>query len=99
MILRGECGAFNPLLLECLLEIRDGLTCEESLETTDQQSMVEAIHVSERLMSSEKSIYRDHMLHVLRVEQVKNEFFQSLQESVQFDYDALTRTLTLSDWL
>lgn len=98
MILRGECGAFNPLLLECLLEIRDGLTCEESLETTDQQSVVEAIHVSERLMSSEKSIYRDHMLHVLRVEQAKNEFFQSLQESVQFDYDALTRTLTLSDW-
>ena len=23
MILNGECGAFNPLLLECLLEIQD----------------------------------------------------------------------------
>lgn len=28
MILRGECGAFNPLLLECLTELRDRLPRE-----------------------------------------------------------------------
>ena len=28
MILRGECGAFNPLLLECLVEIQDVLKAE-----------------------------------------------------------------------
>ena len=28
MILNGECGQFNPLLLECLLEIQDVLKAE-----------------------------------------------------------------------
>ena len=28
MILNGECGAFNPVLLECLLEIQDTLKRE-----------------------------------------------------------------------
>ena len=29
MILNGECGAFNPLLLECLVEIQDRVRMEE----------------------------------------------------------------------
>ena len=28
MILNGECGAFNPLLLECLVEIQDRIKTE-----------------------------------------------------------------------
>lgn len=33
MILRGECGAFNPLLLDCMLELDTAL--QQSVETTD----------------------------------------------------------------
>lgn len=28
MILNGECGRFNPLLLDCLLDIKDSLKAE-----------------------------------------------------------------------
>ena len=28
MILNGECGAFNPMLLECFVEIKDDLKRE-----------------------------------------------------------------------
>ena len=28
MILNGECGVFNPLLIECLKELRETLRCE-----------------------------------------------------------------------
>ena len=34
MILNGECGAFNPLLLECLVEIQDRVRMEEEKTRT-----------------------------------------------------------------
>ena len=35
MILRGECGAFNPLLIECLLDVQDRIQMELSTLGTD----------------------------------------------------------------
>lgn len=98
MILRGECGAFQPLLLDCLLELESGQSCEERTDMDNWQSLSEAMQFSERLMCGGQPTYQDHMLYVLRAEQAKTDFFQSLQEVVQFEYDALTQTLTLSDW-
>lgn len=98
MILRGECGTFQPLLLDCLLEIKNDICCKQTTGTDSRKSLTEAIQLSERLMNGEQPIFQDHMLHVLRVEQTKTDFFQSLQEVVQFEFNALTQTLTLSDW-
>lgn len=35
MIMNGECGVFNPLLLECLEEIQDQI---RAYDTTPQES-------------------------------------------------------------
>ncbi len=35
MILNGECGAFNPLLLECLTDIKDQLRKEMQLRSRE----------------------------------------------------------------
>lgn len=35
MILNGECGLFNPLLLDCLLDIKDSLKAELEKNSTD----------------------------------------------------------------
>ncbi len=98
MILHGECGAFNPLLLDCLIEVGDALCGDPPAGSDTQNHLSDAMQLSERLLNSDRPTYQDHMLHVLRAEQTKSAFFQSLQETVQFDYDAITRTLTLSDW-
>ena len=98
MILRGECGAFQPLLLECLVELEGGQDCGGQAETENRNSLSEATRFSERFLRGEQPTYQDHMLYVLRVEQAKTNFFRSMQEVVQFEYDALTQTLSLSDW-
>ena len=42
MILNGECGAFNPLLLECLVEIQDKVRmAEEKTRTETEKSYTE----------------------------------------------------------
>ncbi len=35
MILNGECGAFNPLLLDCLVEVGDRILKELDLHSLD----------------------------------------------------------------
>lgn len=35
MILRGECGAFHPLLIECLLDVQDRIQMELNTLGTD----------------------------------------------------------------
>lgn len=32
MILNGECGVFNPILMECLVDIKDKIHKESQLE-------------------------------------------------------------------
>ena len=52
MILNGECGAFNPILLECLTDIQDQLKAvvnSDFIEDLDQEDGIEAMnsHYSE----------------------------------------------------
>ena len=35
MILNGECGNFNPLLLECMLDIQDEIRQKISVASTE----------------------------------------------------------------
>lgn len=98
MILRGECGVFNPLLLECLQEAEAELQSEMKPREEECRSLSEAVQLSERLLTRDKITRQDHMLHVLRTEQKKTEFFRGLQRQIQFDYDALAHTLRLSEW-
>lgn len=41
MILHGECGVFNPILLECLVEIQDKLKEEIQVKSTSDFYKVE----------------------------------------------------------
>ena len=71
MILNGECGAFNPLLLECLVDIKDRLKEEmtnianERAETTDNRSA-----------NAEFEGY----------EKTKEQFFRSMSEDIRKEY-------------
>ena len=45
MILSGECGVFNPLLLECLLEIQDKI---KEVVTVNERTWKERIETETR---------------------------------------------------
>ena len=96
MILNGECGAFNPLLLRCLEAA--GPTLEEelkihSLEGVSEENiqqlstqMIAGGHVSSRTLT------------LLEQERVKYQFFASMSNEIQFEYSYKTDILTMSEW-
>ena len=52
MILNGECGAFNPLLLECLVEIQDRIKTElDSSGSVKKETYKKTIQEIERDMN------------------------------------------------
>ena len=71
MILNGECGTFNPLLLECLVDIKDRL--KEEMTTVSEERM--GIPDSRRA-NAEFEGY----------EKTKEQFFRSMSEDLRKEY-------------
>ena len=98
MILDGQCGAFNPLLLECLKDIEDII--EVSLDMDAQMDVNPSLvtKVTEELLDSrivEKASYSSWRL---EKEQEKRKFFTAGLEEIQFEYDSAIEAVTLSEY-
>ena len=98
MILDGQCGAFNPLLLECLKDIEDII--EVSLDIDAQMDVNPSLvtKVTEELLDSrivEKASYSSWRL---VKEQEKRKFFTAGLEEIQFEYDSAIEAVTLSEY-
>lgn len=50
MILNGECGAFNPLLMECLVEISEDLRSKLHSGAVDHDYLAEAQQISAKVL-------------------------------------------------
>lgn len=86
MILNGECGSFNPLLLECLKNISTNLkNIKESGKPYDFQSV--ATYVAEELLTSKALPTSNSMRRMMDNERKKKEFFMGCAEGIQFEYD------------
>jgi putative two-component system response regulator len=98
MILRGECGAFNPLLLDCFVDVSDEL--KQCMEAGDHEA-----HTDEEIRNFAEDIKGREALDVsaqvfrqLEHEQQKNRFFANHSGAIQFDYSLAPEMLTLSSW-
>ena len=101
MILNGECGTFNPLLMECLVEISEQLRAElqsRSMDPTDRNYLAEAQHISEKVLHNENLPGQDNARRALSASSIKTDFYFHHTHAVQYDYSAATNVLTLSDW-
>lgn len=96
MIFDGECGAFNPLLLQCLADIGPQLERELKLKSLGHASKDEMIDITRTIMRSGNVSSRT--LALLEQERIKYQFFADLSREIQFEYTAHTDTLTLSEW-
>lgn len=97
MILNGECGVFNPLLLECLQDISG--TLKKGF------GVIQAQHMEEEMMDTvEQFMERSHMdvsgrtLRLLEHERTKYQFFAELSQEIQFEYTITPEMLILSEW-
>ena len=98
MIFDGQCGTFNPLLLECLKNIQndiaDAIQADE-LGVMDKQILSRAAEeiVEDRI--SDESVYHSQLL---ADEQAKRIYFTQDIKEIQFEYDSLLETITLSEY-
>ncbi len=98
MILSGKCGAFNPLLLECLSEefehIRDSL----SQDVTVLESKREIKNYADAARHAKTANASERTLKLLDYERMKFNFYAELTEEIQFEYNVEDNILKLSPW-
>lgn len=97
MILNGECGQFNPLLLECLLEIQDGLQAEFKLNIVEKNNQKEMREVAEELMNHEELSLSKRTLNLLEHERTKYQFLASMTKDILFEYTKHPSMITFSE--
>ena len=98
VILNGECGAFNPLLLDCLVEVGDRILKELDLHSLDGMSDIEMEGIASELKSHNELRASNRTLMLLEQERIKYRFFASMSQEVQFEYNIHSDLLEISEW-
>ena len=95
MIVNGECGQFNPELLNCFLEEIDNLLME--LRQPEKQLAPPSLPVSSKPAASQSETLSERTLRLLELERQKYRVLSDLSGDITFDYDAQTDLLTFSE--
>lgn len=98
MILNGECGVFNPLLLECLSDIAGHIEEELTINSLGRVSEKEINNIVEQLLTQKEIAASNRTLNMLEEERTKFQFFTSMESEIQFEYTVAPSMITLSDW-
>lgn len=98
MIQDGECGTFNPLLLECLMDVADSLVDEMKNTTLNSKNEKEMRSLVNEILHHEDLDDSNSALHYLEDERVKNQFYASISREIQFEYTNSPSMLTLTEW-
>lgn len=99
MILDGQCGAFSPLLLECLQEVADALEREAKVNSQASYSEREAWDSVDQMLEMSKMDTTEKSARALEHERMKNQVLAEISEEIQFEYKAgMPGTLLLSRW-
>lgn len=97
MIFNGECGVFNPLLMNCLMEIAEELEQElgeNAFQTRQQREMKE---ITEELLSHKELSLSKRTLNLLEHERTKYQFLASMTKDILFEYTKEPSMVTLSE--
>ena len=98
MILRGGCGAFSPLLLDCLQEAAPQLRTVFLPKGESYLTAREAERLTNEILQEDSMPRQDHSACVLHSMQEQMNFFAACSGGIQFEYDALSGLTTLIDW-
>ena len=100
MILNGECGAFNPLLMECLTELSDALhkALTDNESATQHDLDVNTRKISDALLRDNALPETTRLEDILHIDRVKKEFFTQNTPNLQVDYNETADVATVSQW-
>lgn len=98
MILNGECGTFNPLLLECMKDIEGHLEEEFKELSENRDTQKEIMDTVEQMMDGGELSVSEHSIRLLERERMKYQFFATLSKEIQFEYTKTPELLILSEW-
>ncbi len=98
MIVDGKCGAFNPLLLECLQEVANTIrdTLAKDVVALDRKRAKQ--NVAAEMLRNNQISASERTLRLLEKEREKYKFFAALTKEIQFEYNIDPPTLTLNPW-
>ena len=97
MILNGECGAFNPMLLDCLQEISANLRHALPRLAVERSMKKRAQRLSTELLQNSNMPRSDRAQRELDSLREKMLFFASCCGGVQFEYDTISQSVRLVD--
>ena len=95
MILHGECGSFNPLLMECLKESSELLRTGLQRSEYDRGFRHETRRLSEEILHREALPREDRAQRLLDLERERTAFYAEQRGGIQFDYDILSGSVTV----
>ncbi|WP_371818037.1 diguanylate cyclase domain-containing protein [Pseudoflavonifractor sp. MSJ-37] len=99
MILNGECGAFAPLLMECLSEVREALRREMGqMDGKGHDHEKEARRLSNEILQGEALPKSDRPQRMLDMERTKSNFFSAMTGGIRFDYDVASGWVSMTEW-
>ena len=98
MILGGECGAFNPLLLECLADVSPRLRITSHVPLDGDPYRLEVNRLSDELLARADLPRNDRVQRILESLQERIDFFASCSGGIQFEFDALSGLADITNW-
>ena len=95
MILDGQCGQFNPILLKCLKELSIQLSKMSGKETNDNKHYHEIQRLSNEILGDKFLPNQIYSQSLVKVMQEKIDFFKSNNGMNSIDYNAISGQLTI----
>ena len=90
MILDGQCGQFNPILLKCLKELSTQLSKMSGKEMDDNKHYHEIQRLSNEILSDKFLPNQIYSQSLVKVMQEKIDFFKSNSGKNSIDYNAVS---------
>lgn len=98
MIQNGECGAFNPLILQCLDDIKDDLKRELHEESPGHSFELSVRDNVEQMLRASGTDISSRTIRLLEHERMKFKFFAELSREVMFEYVDEPEMIVLTDF-
>lgn len=97
MILNGECGIFNPLLLECLKDSAENIIAELKENSISHHNEKQMRNIANEMLCHDELSASERTIRQLEQEQIKYEFFTAVSDEIWFEFTNDPPMLSLSD--
>ncbi len=98
MILNGECGLFNPILLECLTDIAETLKRELNILSFGHATDKGIRDTVSQMLKADGQDASNRSIQLLEHERMKFDFLSDISREVIFEYIPVPEMIKLSEW-